>query len=178
MKTDKIKISKIRPNTGQIDGLPQNPRLLRDDRFRKLVKSIEDDPEMLDLRELIVVPKDGIYVVIAGNMRLRAMQELKMKEAPCKVLPADTAIEKLRAYTIKDNVPFGEHDWDMLANEWDAEELSDWGLDVPKDPIEPEDNEDYTPGFKLVVECVSEQQQREYYNEITKLGIECKPLTL
>ena len=133
MQTDKIKISKIRPNTGQIDGLPQNPRLLRDDRFRKLVKSIEDDPEMLELRELIVVPKDGIYVVIAGNMRLRAMQELKMKEAPCKVLPADTAIEKLRAYTIKDNVPFGEHDWSALANEWDAVELADWGLDLPVD---------------------------------------------
>jgi len=86
---------------------------------------------MLELRELIVVPKDGIYVVIAGNMRLRAMQELKMKEAPCKVLPADTAIEKLRAYTIKDNVPFGEHDWSALANEWDAVELADWGLDAP-----------------------------------------------
>jgi len=134
MQTDKIKISKIRPNTGQIDGLPQNPRLLRDDRFRKLVKSIEDDPEMLELRELIVVPKDGIYVVIAGNMRLRAMQELKMKEAPCKVLPADTAIEKLRAYTIKDNVPFGEHDWSALANEWDADDLEDWGLDLPIQP--------------------------------------------
>jgi DNA modification methylase len=131
MQTDKIKISMIRPNTGQIDGLPQNPRLLKDDRFRKLVKSIEDDPEMLDLRELIVVPKDGIYVVIAGNMRLRAMQELKMKEAPCKVLDADTAVEKLRAYTIKDNVPFGEHDWDQLANEWDAEQLAEWGLDLP-----------------------------------------------
>lgn len=179
MKTDKIKISKIRPNTGQIDGLPQNPRLLRDDRFRKLVKSIEDDPEMLDLRELIVVPKDGIYVVIAGNMRLRAMQELKMKEAPCKVLPADTAIEKLRAYTIKDNVPFGEHDWSALANEWDAGLLSDWGLDLPKDQLPPdEDQEDYMPGFRLVVECTSEAQQQQYFKEITNLGIECKPLTL
>lgn len=131
MQAQSIKTSKIRPNTGQIDGLPQNPRLLKDDRFHKLVKSIQDDPEMLDLRELIVVPKDGIYVVIAGNMRLRAMQELKMKEAPCKVLPADTTIEKLKAYTIKDNVPFGEHDWSALANEWDAGELADWGLDTP-----------------------------------------------
>lgn len=131
MQTDKIKISKIRPNTGQIDGLPKNPRLLKDDRFRKLVKSIEDDPEMLDLRELIVVPKDGIYVVIAGNMRLRAMESLGYKEAPCKVLDADTPVEKLKAYTIKDNVGFGEHDWDALANEWDADELSDWGLDLP-----------------------------------------------
>ena len=126
-----LPLSKLVGNTGQIEGLPKNPRLLKDDRFRKLVKSIEDDPEMLDLRELIVVPKDGIYVVIAGNMRLRAMQELKMKEAPCKVLPADTTIEKLKAYTIKDNVPFGEHDWSALANEWDAVDLEDWGLDLP-----------------------------------------------
>jgi len=179
MQAQSIKTSKIRPNTGQIDGLPQNPRLLKDDRFHKLVKSIQDDPEMLDLRELIVVPKDGIYVVIAGNMRLRAMQELKMKEAPCKVLPVDTAIEKLRAYTIKDNVPFGEHDWSALANEWDAVELSDWGLDLPKDPLPPdEDQEDYTPGFRLVIECTSEAQQQQYFKEITNLGIECKPLTL
>ena len=179
MQTDKIKISKIRPNTGQIDGLPQNPRLLRDDRFRKLVKSIEDDPEMLDLRELIVVPKDGIFVVIAGNMRLRAMQELKMKEAPCKVLPADTTIEKLKAYTIKDNVPFGEHDWSALANEWDAVELAEWGLDLPRDPLPSDDEqEDYSPGFRLVIECTSESQQQQYFKEITNLGIECKPLTL
>ena len=59
------------------------------------------------------------------------MQELKMKEAPCKVLPADTTIEKLKAYTIKDNVPFGEHDWSALANEWDGEKLAEWGLDLP-----------------------------------------------
>ena len=129
-----LPLSKLVGNTGQIEGLPKNPRLLKDDRFRKLVKSIEDDPEMLDLRELIVVPKDGIYVVIAGNMRLRAMQELKMKEAPCKVLPADTAIEKLKAYTIKDNVGFGEWEWEQLANEWKAEDLDAWGLDIPKVP--------------------------------------------
>ena len=179
MQSKSLSISKLKSNTGQIDGLPANPRVIRDEKFQKLVKSIQDDPEMLELRELIVVPSGKIFVVIAGNMRLRAMESLGYKEAPCKVLDADTPVEKLKAYTIKDNVGFGEHDWDQLANEWDAEELSDWGLDVPKDPLPAdEDQEDYMPGFRLVIECTSEAQQQQYFKEITNLGIECKPLTL
>ena len=178
MQTDKIKISKIRPNTGQIDGLPQNPRLLKDDRFHKLVKSIQDDPEMLDLRELIVVPKDGIYVVIAGNMRLRAMQELKMKEAPCKVLPVDTAIEKLRAYTIKDNVPFGEHDWSALANEWDGVELADWGLDLPIAAVEgdPFDDEGISASdqYGVIVMCKDDTEQARVFEKLVADGHTCK----
>ncbi len=178
MQTDKIKISKIRPNTGQIDGLPQNPRLLKDDRFHKLVKSIQDDPEMLDLRELIVVPKDGIYVVIAGNMRLRAMQELKMKEAPCKVLPADTTIEKLKAYTIKDNVPFGEHDWSALANEWDAGELADWGLDLPIAAVEgdPFDDEGISASdqYGVIVMCKDDTEQARVFEKLVADGHTCK----
>lgn len=131
MQSKSLSISKLKSNTGQIDGLPANPRVIRDEKFQKLVKSIQDDPEMLELRELIVVPSGKIFVVIAGNMRLRAMESLGYKEAPCKVLDADTPVEKLKAYTIKDNVGFGEHDWDQLANEWDAEDLSDWALDAP-----------------------------------------------
>lgn len=131
MQSKSLSISKLKSNTGQIDGLPANPRVIRDEKFQKLVKSIQDDPEMLELRELIVVPSGKTFVVIAGNMRLRAMESLGYKEAPCKVLDADTPVEKLKAYTIKDNVGFGEHDWEQLANEWDAGELSDWGLDAP-----------------------------------------------
>jgi len=131
MQSKSLSISKLKSNIGQIDGLPANPRVIRDEKFQKLVKSIQDDPEMLDLRELIVVPSGKTFVVIAGNMRLRAMESLGYKEAPCKVLDADTPVEKLKAYTIKDNVGFGEHDWEQLANEWDAGELSDWGLDFP-----------------------------------------------
>ena len=179
MQSKSLSISKLKSNTGQIDGLPANPRVIRDEKFQKLVKSIQDDPEMLELRELIVVPSGKTFVVIAGNMRLRAMESLGYKEAPCKVLDADTPVEKLKAYTIKDNVGFGEHDWEQLANEWDAGELSDWGLDLPKDPLPAdEDQEDYMPGFRLVIECTSEAQQQQYFKEITNLGIECKPLTL
>jgi hypothetical protein len=125
-----LPLSKIESNKGQIEGLPKNPRLIRDGKFEILKKSIQDDPEMTALRELLVVEHNGKYVIIGGNMRFRAMQDLGIKEAPCKVIPADTDVEKLKAYTIKDNAGFGEWDWDDLANEWGDEPLSDWGVDV------------------------------------------------
>lgn len=130
MQQQQIKISLLKSNSGQVEGLPKNPRLIKSERFTKLVKSIQEDPEMLELRELIVYPFNDEFVVIAGNMRLAAMKELKYKEAPCKVLDINTTVQKLKAYVIKDNVGFGEHDWDMLANEWDEHELIDWGLDL------------------------------------------------
>jgi len=133
MNAQNIKVAKLVPNTGQIEGLPKNPRLIRDEKFAKLVKSIKDDPEMMELRELLVMPHGKQFVVIAGNMRLRAMMELGYKDAPCKVLDKDTSVEKLKAYTIKDNVGFGEHDWDALANGWDTDQLQDWGMDLPGD---------------------------------------------
>lgn len=123
-----IDISKLEVNKGQIEGLPQNPRFIRDERFKALCKSIEDAPEMLKLRELLVVEHGNKFVVIGGNMRLRACKELGMETVPCKVLPADTPVAKLREYAIKDNNGFGQDDWDILANEWDAEELADWGF--------------------------------------------------
>jgi hypothetical protein len=86
---------------------------------------------MLGARELIVYPYNDKFVIIGGNMRFTACKELGYKELPCKVLPADYSVEQLRAITIKDNVAFGENDWENLANEWDAQELEEWGLDVP-----------------------------------------------
>jgi DNA modification methylase len=130
-KQQRLPISKLKNNSGQIPGLPKNPRLIKDDRFSKLVKSLQDDPEMLDLREVIAYEYNGELIVIAGNMRLKACQELGIKEVPTKILPADTPLEKLKAYTIKDNVPYGENDWDALANEWDMDMLKDWGLEIP-----------------------------------------------
>ena len=132
MITTNIPLSQLEPNRGQVEGLPKNPRILRDERFKALKKSIEDDPEMLELRELLVYPTEGgQYVVIGGNMRLRVLQDLKAETAPCKVIPAETPVEKLKAYATKDNVGFGDWDWDALANEWDGEQLADWGLDIP-----------------------------------------------
>lgn len=131
-----IKLADIEPNKGQIEGLPQNPRFIKDNRFKQLVKSIEDAPEMLDPRPLIVFPHEKKYVIIAGNMRFRACKELGYKELPCYVLPEETPAEKLREYAIKDNIGFGADDWDILMNEWDTDELKDWGMELPNDIAE------------------------------------------
>ena len=145
-QTVMLPISKVETNHGQVEGLPKNPRVLRDEQFKKLKKSIEDNPEMLTYRELLVYPHNGKYVVIGGNMRLRVLQDLGEKLVPCKIISEDTPVEKLRAYTIKDNTSGGEWDWDDLANEWDADELDSWGLELPSDwgeeNKEPEAQED------------------------------------
>lgn len=125
-----IAIDKLELNTGQIPGLPKNPRFIKDERYQKLVQSIKDDPEMLGLRECIVYPLKSKFVVIAGNMRYRACKELGHKEIPCKILTKNTPPKKLRAYTIKDNIAFGAEDWDALANEWEEQELRDFGIDL------------------------------------------------
>lgn len=129
--TKTIKISDIELNNGQIDGLPKNPRFIRDNQFEALKQSLRDFPEMLNLRELIVYPHDGKYIVIAGNMRFRAGKELGMTEFPCKVLGKETTIDRLKEITIKDNNNFGEWDYDQLANEWDSNKLGEWGVDLP-----------------------------------------------
>ena len=122
-----IKLSTLKPN-------PKNPRLIKDDKFKKLVKSIEQFPEMMEKRPMIcVTDNDGKLYPLGGNMRLRAIQELKFKEIPDTwvMLADDWTVEQRLEFTIKDNVGFGEWNWEDLANEWDTEQLSDWGLDIP-----------------------------------------------
>lgn len=119
-------------NQGQIKGLPKNPRFVKDDRFLALRKSIRDFPEMLSLRELIVFLCKGKYVVIAGNMRFRAGKEEGLDGFPCKVLSPSTSVEMLAEIAIKDNVSFGELDFDILANEWTEFNLNDWGMELPE----------------------------------------------
>lgn len=116
----KLKLSDIKPN-------PDNPRVIKDDKFKKLVKSIQEFPEMLEIRPIVI---DENNIVLGGNMRLRALQELKHKEAHV-IYAKDLTPEQKREFIIKDNVGFGEWDWEQLANEWDAEQLDEWGLDVP-----------------------------------------------
>jgi DNA modification methylase len=118
---------------------PNNPRVIKDEKFVKLVQSLKDLPEMATVRP-IVVNQD--MIVLGGNMRLKAMKEAGWKEAPVEVVDWDE--DKQRQFIIKDNVGFGEWDWEMLANEWDAQELDEWGLDVPAfdEPKELEAEED------------------------------------
>ncbi len=129
VKNATVALSELALNKGQIQDVPKNPRFIKDERYAALKKSIEDDPEMLDLRELVAYDNGGELVIIMGNMRYRAMKELGLKEAPVKILPKDTPAKKLRAYIQKDNIAFGQNDWDLLGNEWDTEELQDFGLE-------------------------------------------------
>jgi DNA modification methylase len=121
-----VKITQVKPN-------PKNPRIIKDGKFKKLVQSIQDFPDMLNKRPLVVFTDvDNKYVVLGGNMRLKACKEIGLKEIP--IIVADEWTEEQKnEFLIKDNVGFGEWDWDSLANEWDTEKLEDWGLDLPID---------------------------------------------
>ena len=114
----KIQINKIIPNS-------DNPRIIKDYKFRKLVNSIKEFPEMLEKRPLVV---DENMVVLGGNMRLKACKEAGLSEVDV-IIAKDWNEEQKKQFIIKDNVSFGEWDWDGLANSWDSEEISDWGLD-------------------------------------------------
>ena len=127
MNIQKIKISEVKTN-------PNNPRIIKDEKFKKLVQSIKDFPKMLELRPIVV---NDDMIVLGGNMRLKACKEVGTKEV-WVVKASDLTEEEQRQFIIKDNVGFGEWDWDMLANDWDAAELEAWGLDV--DFSEEEDN--------------------------------------
>lgn len=105
---------------------PNNPRLIKDEKFLKLVKSIKDFPEMLSIRPIVVNKQ---MVVLGGNMRLKALKEAGIKKVP--VIISDLTEEQQREFIIKDNVGFGEWDWSMIANEWDVDQITEWGLDIP-----------------------------------------------
>ena len=126
-----MKLKDIRPN-------PDNPRVIRDEKFQKLKRSIEEFPKMMSLRP-IVIDADG--VVLGGNMRLRALQDLGYKEVPDEwVRRAEELTEdEKRRFIIADNVGFGEWAWDALANEWEAEDLANWGLDLPGFDVSPDE---------------------------------------
>jgi hypothetical protein len=111
---------------GTIKNNPNNPRVIKDDKFKKLVQSIKDLPEMAEVRPVVV---NTDMVVLGGNMRLKAMREAGWKDVPIQVVDWDE--DKQRQFIIKDNVSGGEWNWEMLANEWDTEELQEWGLDLP-----------------------------------------------
>lgn len=130
------KITDIKPN-------PNNPRIIKDDKFKKLVKSIQDFPEMLQKRPLVCFTDiDGKYVVLGGNMRLKASKECGLKELPI-ILADDWTEEQKKQFLVKDNVGFGEWNWDELKSDWDFNLLDQWGIDLPKDfVIELEAEED------------------------------------
>lgn len=124
--------SVLETNDGQLEGLPSNPRFIKDERFAKLKLSLEQSPEFLKARPLLVYPLDnGHFIIIAGNMRFLAGREVGIEEFPCYIFPKETTTDKLKEYLIKDNIAYGSTDWDKLANEdWNVDDLDEWGVNV------------------------------------------------
>ena len=133
-----VKLSKVKGN-------PSNPRIIKNDKFKKLVKSIKEFPEMLKLRPIVV---DEEMMVLGGNMRLKASKEAGLKEVWIEVAEGLTEEQK-KEFIVKDNVGFGEWEWDMLANEWDSVQLADWGLDVWENIDDKEDENIYTQKIEI-----------------------------
>ena len=161
-----LKINEIKLN-------PNNPRLIKDDKFTKLVQSIKDFPEMLDIRP-IVVNQD--MIILGGNMRYKACKEAGLKEIP--VIVTDLTEEQQKEFLIKDNVSGGEWDWDLLS-EWDSEQLEDWGLDVWQQPTEVDYSilddddisdqlEDMTNGVKKAIQIEFEAEHYEDAQQLVK----------
>ena len=157
-----MKLSNIKPN-------PNNPRIIKDDRFKKLVKSIEEFPKMMALRPM-VINKDNI--ILGGNMRFKALKELGYKEVPNEWIKRaeDLTEDETRRFIIADNVGFGEHDWEMLANEWDVKELGEWGLEIPdfKEMGDIIELPEITTTFNVNIKCETPEEVEELKQ---KLGI-------
>jgi len=153
---------------------PKNPRIIRDEKFQSLKKSIKDFPEMMEIRPIVVNKK---MIVLGGNMRLRAAIEAGLKKVPVVVAALSPAKEK--EFLIKDNLPGGEWDWDVLNADWDAERLEGWGLDVPGFESSDVDISDkLQESFKIEISCKDESHQEKLYNELIAKGLNCRLLSL
>ena len=143
-----MNINEIKPN-------PNNPRIIKDNKFKQLVKSIQDFPQMLELRPIVI---DENNMVLGGNMRLKACIEAGLTDVP--VIHANNLSEdKKKEFIIKDNVQFGSHDWSELANNWDVDLIQEWGLDI----IGFDNVEDLGEGFSLPDGDKSPFQQMPFY---------------
>jgi ParB-like chromosome segregation protein Spo0J len=158
---------------------PNNPRIIKDDKFAKLVKSINEFPQMLNLRPIVV---NDDMVVLGGNMRLKACKEAGLKDIPI-IKASELTEQQQKEFIVKDNVGYGEWDWNDLANNWDSEQLIDWGLDIPGFKIEEEkEMEDLSDKlkseFKIEIICRDEAEQEQTYNKLIEQNYECRLLTL
>lgn len=177
-----LPLSQIELNEGQLPGLPANPRSIKKKKYEKLKNDIAQYPEMLAARCMLVYPlndESTRFIVIGGNMRHRVLTELNATDVPCFVIPRDVPVERLQAYTILDNNNFGEWDWDMLANEWDDDLLSDWGINIPgKDDKDKDLSDRINLEYKIEVDCADENDQEELFNYLQDQGYKCRLLTL
>lgn len=196
---ERISLSCLELNEGQIVGIPKNPRYLKGEEHDKLKKSLKDSPELLQYKPLMVyATENNSFVVICGNMRLRICQELHNEGVegfdalPCFILNKDVSIAKIKEYAIKDNVQAGNWDWDELANgDWEVDDLQDWGVDCSfltesedadnlekKEKEEKDYSDEIVSEYKLEVDCKNEETLQALYEELTGRELECRILTL
>ena len=137
MEFKKIHLTRLDFNTGQIPGLPPNPREWTDLELKRLAKSMKNTPELVEARGCIVVPYEGRYVVLGGNLRLAAAKYLKWPDIMCAILPEGTKVSKLKEIVLKDNSSFGSWDLSMLRKDWAEFDFGDWGINVTWDTAGP-----------------------------------------
>lgn len=157
---------------------PVNPRKITAEQLSRLKRSLQELPQMLELRP-VVVDNDHSMTVLGGNMRVLAARELGMAELP--YVTADNLTDEQRQrFIIADNVSFGEWEQEMLTAYWDVDQLVDWGVDIPQaaDNAAVDYRNDYAPEYKVVVECADEAHQQRIYNQLQEQGEKCKPMTL
>ena len=128
--TTRLPLSQLEQNHGQIEGLPRNPRTWTQAEINRIAASLKETPELLEARPLIVLPHQGKYVILGGNLRYEGSKKNRAKDVPCFIVSEGTPLDKLKEIVIKDNGSFGAWDYDALANEWDNGRLPDWGVPV------------------------------------------------
>ena len=181
-----LPLAALRQNTGQIEGLPANPRQWTQTDIDRLAKSLEETPELFEARPLIVYPYGNEYVILGGNLRYEGAKKNKMQEVPVHILEQGLSIDKLKEIVLKDNSHFGDWDMDALANEWDDLPLKDWGVDLAWDAPQieqekkekPDVSDDIEVRYCVEITCINEKEQEMLYNELIGRGLECRILTL
>lgn len=175
-ETRTVSVSEIVQNAGQIPGVPANPRAIDKSRLDRLRSSMASSRELLDLRPVIVYRYESVFVVIAGNMRVAAARMDGWETIPCHVITSVDSVKTLREIAIKDNVSFGKDDFESLIAEWDASELDDWGLEIPKAESESENpsEESDRPETVDIVLSVPAESCDDTVAFLASNGYECK----
>ena len=185
MQTTRIPLADLQPNTGQIPGLPMNPRQWTKSDVERIARSLKETPELFEARPIIAVPFEGKYVILGGNLRYEGARHNKDADAPVCVLSEDTPAEKMKEIVVKDNGTFGAWDFDALANEWGDLDLIGWGVpawDANEDTKEPTPKPDLSDQldfkFRLEITFDTEDEQHTLFDELTERGFQCRVLTL
>lgn len=161
MQTTRIKLADLVPNTGQVPGLPSNPRQWTKSDIDRIAASLKETPELFEARPIIAVPHDGKFVILGGNLRYEGARKNKDKDAPVCVIPEDTPVEKMKEIVIKDNGSFGAWDYDALANEWDDLALADWGVPAWNTEGDLDDLDDSDKEYSRKIEAPIYEPQRK-----------------